>query len=46
MEEITKFQKIEKVYYCNILTLDRAVNQEMHLCKLVEELRKQVGVKQ
>ena len=31
---------------CNILTLDRAVNQEIHLCKLAEEQRKQVDVKQ
>ena len=29
---------------CYILTFDRAVNQEMHLCKLVEEQRKQVDV--
>ena len=31
---------------CNILTLDRAANQKMHLCKLPEEQRKQVDVKQ
>ena len=28
------------------MTLDRAVNQEMHLCKLAEEQRKQVDVRQ
>ena len=32
--------------FCNILTLDRAINQEIHLCKSAEEQRKQVGIKQ
>ena len=31
---------------CYILTLDRAVNQEMHLCKQAEEQRKHVYVRQ
>ena len=30
------------MFVCYILTLDRAVNQEMHLYKLAEEQRKQV----
>ena len=32
--------------YCYILTLDRTVNQEMHLFKYAEEQRKQVNVRQ
>ena len=43
---IEKVETVNSASYCNILTLDRPVNQEMHLCKYAEEQQKQVEVGQ
>ena len=45
-EEKFHMWNFEKLDDCYILTLNQAVNQEMHLCKYAEEQQKQVDVKQ